>query len=395
MKDSNGSSQGYFSPFILSVLIHIILILCMILASLNWSKPQKPGSSGQQIINATMVDLSSLGGSQSSAADQKILREQQQKAEEEARRLAKQQEIEERKRQIEEQQRQAEEQHRIAIQKAKEEQKALEEKLAREKAELEAKIEQERILAEQKRLEQERLLAEQKLREQQELEKKIALQKAEEERIAREKAEKEKAEKLAKEKAEKEKAEKLAKEKAEKEKAEKLAKEKAEKEKAEKLAKEKAEKEKAEKLAREKAEKEKAKKKTDQDLDDFLNSQINGPGKNTGTGKGSTTKDQGTGANPGNPNVKGDKLAYQNLLQNYLANKIIGNRSMVGKTVKLSFRASQNGLIYKINGCSGDADLCQALVDTIRGPCQNKIPNIPASIYDDGNIELSYTFKTR
>ena len=57
MKDSNGSSQGYFSPFILSVLIHIILILCMILASLNWSKPQKPGSSGQQIINATMVDL--------------------------------------------------------------------------------------------------------------------------------------------------------------------------------------------------------------------------------------------------------------------------------------------------------------------------------------------------
>ena len=356
MKDSNGSSQGYFSPFILSVLIHIILILCMILASLNWSKPQKPGSSGQQIINATMVDLSSLGGSQSSAADQKILREQQQKAEEEARRLAKQQEIEERKRQIEEQQRQAEEQHRIAIQKAKEEQKALEEKLAREKAELEAKIEQERILAEQKRLEQERLLAEQKLREQQELEKKIALQKAEEERIAREKAEKEKAEKLAKEKAEKEK---------------------------------------AEKLAREKAEKEKAKKKTDQDLDDFLNSQINGPGKNTGTGKGSTTKDQGTGANPGNPNVKGDKLAYQNLLQNYLANKIIGNRSMVGKTVKLSFRASQNGLIYKINGCSGDADLCQALVDTIRGPCQNKIPNIPASIYDDGNIELSYTFKTR
>ena len=385
MKDSNGSSQGYFSPFILSVLIHIILILCMILASLNWSKPQKPGSSGQQIINATMVDLSSLGGSQSSAADQKKLREQQQKAEEEARRLAKQQEIEERKRQIEEQQRQAEEQHRIAIQKAKEEQKALEEKLAREKAELEAKIEQERILAEQKRLEQERLLAEQKLREQQELEKKIALQKAE----------KEKAEKLAKEKAEKEKAEKLAKEKAEKEKAEKLAKEKAQKEKAEKLAKEKAEKEKAEKLAREKAEKEKAKKKTDQDLDDFLNSQINGPGKNTGTGKGSTTKDQGTGANPGNPNVKGDKLAYQNLLQNYLANKIIGNRSMVGKTVKLSFRASQNGLIYKINGCSGDADLCQALVDTIRGPCQNKIPNIPASIYDDGNIELSYTFKTR
>ena len=382
MKDSNGSSQGYFSPFILSVLIHIILILCMILASLNWSKPQKPGSSGQQIINATMVDLSSLGGSQSSAADQKKLREQQQKAEEEARRLAKQQEIEERKRQIEEQQRQAEEQHRIAIQKAKEEQKALEEKLAREKAELEAKIEQERILAEQKRLEQERLLAEQKLREQQELEKKIALQKAEEERIAREKAEKEKAEKLAKEKAEKEKAEKLAKEKAQKEKAEKLAKEKAEKEK-------------AEKLAREKAEKEKAKKKTDQDLDDFLNSQINGPGKNTGTGKGSTTKDQGTGANPGNPNVKGDKLAYQNLLQNYLANKIIGNRSMVGKTVKLSFRASQNGLIYKINGCSGDADLCQALVDTIRGPCQNKIPNIPASIYDDGNIELSYTFKTR
>ncbi|MCR4553847.1 MAG: cell envelope integrity protein TolA [Succinivibrionaceae bacterium] len=369
MKDSNGSSQRYFSPFILSVLIHIILILCMILASLNWSKPQKPGSSGQQIINATMVDLSSLGGSQSSAADQKKLREQQQKAEEEARRLAKQQEIEERKRQIEEQQRQAEEQHRIAIQKAKEEQKALEEKLAREKAELEAKIEQERILAEQKRLEQERLLAEQKLREQQELEKKIALQKAEEKRIAREKAEKEKAEKLAREKAEKEKAEKLAKEKAEKEK--------------------------AEKLAREKAEKEKAKKKTDQDLDDFLNSQINGPGKNTGTGKGSTTKDQGTGANPGNPNVKGDKLAYQNLLQNYLANKIIGNRSMVGKTVKLSFRASQNGLIYKINGCSGDADLCQALVDTIRGPCQNKIPNIPASIYDDGNIELSYTFKTR
>ena len=101
--------------------------------------------------------------------------------------------------------------------------------------------------------------------------------KAEAERLAKEKAEKEKAEaeRLAKEKAEKEKAEKekaeaerLAKEKAEKEKAEaeRLAKEKAEKEKAEaeRLAKEKAEKEKAEKekaeaerLAKEKAEKEK------------------------------------------------------------------------------------------------------------------------------------------
>ena len=84
--------------------------------------------------------------------------------------------------------------------------------------------------------------------------------KAEADRLAKEKAEKEKAEaeRLAKEKAEKEKAEaeRLAKEKAEKEKAEaeRLAKEKAEKEKAEK---EKAEKEKAEK---EKAEKEKAEK---------------------------------------------------------------------------------------------------------------------------------------
>ena len=103
-------------------------------------------------------------------------------------------------------------------------------------------------------------------------------EKAEAERLAKEKAEKEKAEaeRLAKEKAEKEKAEKekaeaerLAKEKAEKEKAEaeRLAKEKAEREKAEaeRLAKEKAEKEKAEKekaeaerLAKEKAEKEKA-----------------------------------------------------------------------------------------------------------------------------------------
>ena len=99
--------------------------------------------------------------------------------------------------------------------------------------------------------------------------------KAEADRLAKEKAEKEKAEaeRLAKEKAEKEKAEaeRLAKEKAEKEKAEKekaeaerLAKEKAEKEKAEaeRLAKEKAEKEKAEaeRLAKEKAEKEKAEK---------------------------------------------------------------------------------------------------------------------------------------
>ena len=86
--------------------------------------------------------------------------------------------------------------------------------------------------------------------------------KAEADRLAKEKAEKEKAEaeRLAKEKAEKEKAEaeRLAKEKAEKEKAEKekAEKEKAEKEKAEK---EKAEKEKAEaeRLAKEKAEKEK------------------------------------------------------------------------------------------------------------------------------------------
>ena len=91
--------------------------------------------------------------------------------------------------------------------------------------------------------------------------------KAEADRLAKEKAEKEKAEaeRLAKEKAEKEKAEaeRLAKEKAEKEKAEaeRLAKEKAEKEKAEKekAEKEKAEKEKAEaeRLAKEKAEKEK------------------------------------------------------------------------------------------------------------------------------------------
>lgn len=81
--------------------------------------------------------------------------------------------------------------------------------------------------------------------------------KAEQERLAKEKLEKEKQEKLAKEKLEKEKQEKLAKEKLEKEKQDKLAKEKLEKEKQEKLAKEKLEKEKKEKLEKERKEKEK------------------------------------------------------------------------------------------------------------------------------------------
>ncbi|NLD09363.1 MAG: cell envelope integrity protein TolA [Xanthomonadaceae bacterium] len=77
----------------------------------------------------------------------------------------------------------------------------------------------------------------------------------EEERIAKEKAEKERQEKIAKEKAEKARQEKIAKEKAEKARQEKIAKEKAEKERQEKIAKEKAEKERQKKLAQEKAEK--------------------------------------------------------------------------------------------------------------------------------------------
>ncbi|MDG9728944.1 TonB C-terminal domain-containing protein [Ignatzschineria sp. RMDPL8A] len=80
----------------------------------------------------------------------------------------------------------------------------------------------------------------------------------EEERIAKEKAEKARQEKIAKEKTEKARQEKIAKEKAEKERQEKIAKEKAEKERQEKIAQEKAEKARQEKIAQEKAAKEKA-----------------------------------------------------------------------------------------------------------------------------------------
>lgn len=100
-------------------------------------------------------------------------------------------------------------------------------------------------LATEKRLEEERIAKEK-------------AEKARQEKIAKEKAEKARQEKIAKEKAEKERQEKLAKEKAEKERQEKIAKEKVEKERQEKLAQEKAEKARQEKIAQEKAAKEKA-----------------------------------------------------------------------------------------------------------------------------------------
>lgn len=100
-------------------------------------------------------------------------------------------------------------------------------------------------LATEKRLEEERIAKEK-------------AEKARQEKIAKEKAEKERQEKIAKEKAEKARQEKLAKEKAEKERQEKIAKEKAEKERQKKLAQEKAEKARQEKIAQEKAAKEKA-----------------------------------------------------------------------------------------------------------------------------------------
>lgn len=100
-------------------------------------------------------------------------------------------------------------------------------------------------LATEKRLEEERIAKEK-------------AEKARQEKIAKEKAEKARQEKIAKEKAEKARQEKIAKEKAEKERQEKIAKEKAEKERQEKLAQEKAEKARQEKIAQEKAAKEKA-----------------------------------------------------------------------------------------------------------------------------------------
>ena len=100
-------------------------------------------------------------------------------------------------------------------------------------------------LATEKRLEEERIAKEK-------------AEKARQEKIAKEKAEKARQEKIAKEKAEKARQEKLAKEKAEKERQEKIAKEKAEKERQKKLAQEKAEKARQEKIAQEKAAKEKA-----------------------------------------------------------------------------------------------------------------------------------------
>ena len=100
-------------------------------------------------------------------------------------------------------------------------------------------------LATEKRLEEERIAKEK-------------AEKARQEKIAKEKAEKARQEKIAKEKAEKARQEKIAKEKAEKERQEKIAKEKVEKERQEKIAQEKAEKARQEKIAQEKAAKEKA-----------------------------------------------------------------------------------------------------------------------------------------
>lgn len=100
-------------------------------------------------------------------------------------------------------------------------------------------------LATEKRLEEERIAKEK-------------AEKARQEKIAKEKAEKARQEKIAKEKAEKARQEKMAKEKAEKARQEKIAKEKVEKERQEKIAQEKAEKARQEKIAQEKAAKEKA-----------------------------------------------------------------------------------------------------------------------------------------
>ena len=113
-------------------------------------------------------------------------------------------------------------------------------------------------LATEKRLEEERIAKEKAEKARQEKIAKEKAEKARQEKIAKEKAEKARQEKLAKEKAEKERQEKIAKEKAEKERQEKIAKEKAEKERQEKLAQEKAEKARQEKIAQEKAAKEKA-----------------------------------------------------------------------------------------------------------------------------------------
>lgn len=113
-------------------------------------------------------------------------------------------------------------------------------------------------LATEKRLEEERIAKEKAEKARQEKIAKEKAEKARQEKIAKEKAEKEHQDKIAKEKAEKARQEKIAKEKAEKERQEKIAKEKVEKERQEKLAKEKAEKARQEKIAQEKAAKEKA-----------------------------------------------------------------------------------------------------------------------------------------
>lgn len=94
-------------------------------------------------------------------------------------------------------------------------------------------------------------------------EEKLAAQKAEEERLAREQAEREEAERIAREKAaaeeaERQRQEQLAREQAEREEQERLAREQAEREEQERLAREQAEREEAERLAREQAEKEEA-----------------------------------------------------------------------------------------------------------------------------------------
>ena len=337
---------GYSFAFILALLVHVLIVIGIIIAGMDYSKPKKPGSGGSEIINAQMIDLDSISGSSGG----KQLANEQRKAVENAERQAREREaaekIEQSRREAQEKQEQVKEALRIA-----------KEQKAREEAEKRA--EEQRIAEEKARI-------------------------AEEKRLAEEKALKLKAEEEARKKAEAE-ARKKSEEEAKK-KAEAEAKKKAEAE----------AKKKAEAEAKKKAEAE-ARKKTNQELDDFLNSQLEGV---SGTGKGGnnaqSSSRQGSGSSASGGSVNsGDRNAYQLKLQSYLQGKIQGNDSMNGRTVRLTFKVSRNGLVYSIAGCQGDAQVCSALIRAITVSCQNRIPPIPASIYGDGEVSLSYTFKSR
>ena len=321
---------GYSFAFILALLVHVLIVIGIIIAGMDYSKPKKPGSGGSEIINAQMIDLDSISGSSGG----KRLANEQRKAVENAERQAREREaaekIEQSRREAQEKQEQVKEALRIA-----------KEQKAREEAEKRA--EEQRIAEEKARI-------------------------AEEKRLAEEKALKLKAEEEARKKAEAE--------------ARKKSEEEAKK--------------KAEAEAKKKAEAE-ARKKTNQELDDFLNSQLEGV---SGTGKGGnnaqSSSRQGSGSSASGGSVNsGDRNAYQLKLQSYLQGKIQGNDSMNGRTVRLTFKVSRNGLVYSIAGCQGDAQVCSALIRAITVSCQNRIPPIPASIYGDGEVSLSYTFKSR